>query len=144
MSARMLEARTYCRGCHKRLVPDGEPYPRGVKAVRHAGRGLCSVCHKMSDDEINRIELARLFNRGPAEWMYRAACRDNPEVDPDWFHPHTFDVKTAALARAVCARCPVTTECFEDAIATQDGDGIRAGLTAPERSRLLKLEAAQR
>jgi len=143
VSARVLEVRTSCRGCHKRLVPDGEPYPRGVKAVRHAGRGLCSVCHKMTDDEIDRIELARLFNRDPAEWMRRARCRQS-DVDPNWFHPHDFDGPTAALARAVCARCPVTAECFNDAIATRDPDGIRAGLTAAERSRLLKMEAAQR
>lgn len=144
MSARMLEVRTSCRGCHKRIVPDGEPYPRGVKAVRHAGRGLCSVCHRMSDDEIERIELARLFNRDPAEWMRRAACNNKPDVDPDWFHPHEFDLATHALARAVCARCPVTTECFNDAIATRDRDGIRAGMTAPERARRLKMEAAAR
>jgi WhiB family transcriptional regulator, redox-sensing transcriptional regulator len=139
----MLDVRTYCRGCQKRIIPEGQPYPRGVKAVRHAGRGLCSVCHKMSDDEIDRIELARMFNRDPAEWMKRAAC-NKPEVDPNWFHPHEFDHATAARAREVCARCPVTAECFNDAIATRDGDGIRAGMTAVERSRLLKMEAAQR
>lgn len=141
MSARPLEVRTFCRGCEKRIVPEGSPYPRGVKAVRHAGRGLCSVCHRMSDDEIDRIEMARMFNRHPARWMHNAACAE-PEVDPEWFHPHPFE--SAALARAVCARCPVTAECFNDAIATRDAFGVRAGLTAPERSRLLKMEAAAR
>jgi WhiB family redox-sensing transcriptional regulator len=66
-------------------------------------------------------------------WMDAMACRDE---DPELF----FSESHAAikLAKAVCAGCPVITECLADAVRRdlRHGveSGIAGGLTAAERA----------
>ena len=124
-----------CRICRRRIVPEGEPLYPGV--VRHGGRGLCGLHARLSDNEVERVELARLYRREPSRWMKRAACAP-AHVDPEIFHPMDHDGETRMRARKVCARCPVKSDCLEDALDTKDAFGIRGGLTAPERARLAK------
>jgi WhiB family transcriptional regulator, redox-sensing transcriptional regulator len=72
-----------------------------------------------------------------AEWWSRAACQF---VDPDLFFPvsaaHPARAQLAA-AKAVCARCPVQSECLGYALAAGQVHGIWGGLTEEER-RLLR------
>jgi WhiB family redox-sensing transcriptional regulator len=74
-------------------------------------------------------------------WLSEAVCR---EVDPELFFGDTFH--DVALARQVCARCPVIEECLEDAFATDDtyATGVRGGLTGKQRTamRLAQQRAA--
>jgi WhiB family transcriptional regulator, redox-sensing transcriptional regulator len=70
---------------------------------------------------------------GPARWRDRAACAA-PEVDPEWFFPDPG--QRATRARRICARCPVASACLDDALATREEHGIRAGLTANEHEQL--------
>jgi hypothetical protein len=37
------------------------------------------------------------------------------------------------LAKRICNGCPVTAECFLDAIRLRDWEGVRAEMTGPER-----------
>ena len=67
------------------------------------------------------------------EWRDRALCRD---TDPDLFFP----VGTTGLAlvqiehaKQVCAQCPVTTECLDFALTTNQDSGIWGGLSEEER-----------
>jgi len=129
----VLAVLAVCRVCRRRIVADGEPLPTG--AVRHGNRGLCGLHARLSDPEVERVELARLYRREPSNWMKRAACAP-AYVDPEIFHPMDHDQETRQRARRVCARCPVKSECLEDAIATKDAFGIRGGMTAPQRARL--------
>lgn len=75
-------------------------------------------------------------------WADQAACRTHPtqlffEVSPmtsrhqtgDW---HT-DKKAVIAAKAVCATCPVTTECLQTALDNCKRHGIWGGLTPRER-----------
>lgn len=82
-------------------------------------------------------------------WQERAACTA-PDVDAEWFfHEGTggskdgpargWDAKTTA-AKATCERCPVQTECLEDAMADASRVGVWGGLTERER-RALRREA---
>lgn len=79
-----------------------------------------------------------------------AACRNNPEVNEDWFHPdkdteERLGIKVSeqvALAKEVCETCP--TRCFNacyeysfELRATQ-ALGVMAGLTEGERRPLRK------
>src|SRR5690242_8005745 len=72
------------------------------------------------------------------EWRDRAACRDtNPEL--------FFPIGTTGLAidqidaaRAVCAQCPVMSECLEFALATNQEAGVWGGTTEDERRKLRK------
>lgn len=74
-------------------------------------------------------------DREPGEWRMEAACL---EVDPELFFPIATRVESrqsdAKKAARHCLRCPVRTECFQDAIATGEQYGVRGGydLQAPK------------
>lgn len=73
------------------------------------------------------------------EWQQEAACRG---MDPDLFFPvgRTGDaVGDIALAREVCAGCPVAADCLEFALSARNpviSAGIWAGLTDRQLERL--------
>ena len=66
----------------------------------------------------------------PTAWMDGAACVDRPDLD--WF-PHRTATAAIAAAKAVCATCPVATECLEAATTNREMSGIWGGVTAPGR-----------
>lgn len=73
----------------------------------------------------------------PSEnWRFRSACRsENPEL----FFPHREDGPWAvqvAEAKAVCARCPVQSECLQWALDTRQDTGVWGGLSESERRSL--------
>lgn len=73
------------------------------------------------------------------DWLDDAACTT---VGDDPFYPPNGEHPTAALT--ICATCPVTTECLEDAIRTGDLDyGIRAGMTPLQRRRYAAKKSGQ-
>jgi WhiB family redox-sensing transcriptional regulator len=67
------------------------------------------------------------------EWRSQAACRS---MDPELFFPVVevgpLCAAQIARAKAVCARCPVQTECLSFAL-TALPHGVAGGLTAEER-----------
>ena len=68
-----------------------------------------------------------------SEWRTRAACLS---VDPELFFPtadkgHAY-LEQVAAAKAVCARCPVRSECLDEAV-KRIPYGIAGGLTPEER-----------
>lgn len=74
------------------------------------------------------------------DWRHRSACSG---TDPALWHAADGErangsAPRLAAARAICAACPVTTECLRDALDTRDRYGVRAGLdmaTLPDRTR---------
>ena len=66
----------------------------------------------------------------PAGWRLDAACRD---LDTAIFFPETEDA--AAVAKAICAACPVREACLEFALITRQDDGVWGGLDENERRR---------
>lgn len=84
-------------------------------------------------------------------WKNRAACA-RPDVDPTWFFPpdgtwwdsedtlRARSVETArraVLAKQVCARCPVITQCRAYVLIVREPWGVWGGLDQAERARLL-------
>ncbi|MFI1562149.1 WhiB family transcriptional regulator [Streptomyces sp. NPDC020490] len=73
-------------------------------------------------------------------WQKQAACRAE-NVDPEWFFPERH-VAEIALAREICAGCPVARECLIDCMAYEGGKpvgsrhGVYAGLSPKQRQRL--------
>jgi hypothetical protein len=67
------------------------------------------------------------------EWRARAECRS---VEPETFFPTAEDGPVyeaqVAVAKAVCARCPVRAECLAEAL-VRVPFGIAGGLTPEER-----------
>lgn len=66
-----------------------------------------------------------------AFWDARAACAD---MDPAIFFPPVG--RSCALARAICAGCPVKRECLDHALATGERYGVWGGTTVRERRRM--------
>lgn len=74
----------------------------------------------------------------PGEWQTKAECRDLTEL----FINRDRDAEGLAMAREICATCPVRTECLASAMVEEGNDdatrraGIRGGLTPTERGQL--------
>ena len=77
----------------------------------------------------------------PNEWRLDAACRD---LDTAIFFPETEEA--VAVAKAICAACPVREACLEFALVTRQDDGVWGGLDETERRRVRRRrqEAARR
>lgn len=74
------------------------------------------------------------------DWQLEAACRETE--NSLFFHP-TGERGSAHRAReeaakAVCAGCPVLTECRRHALATREPFGVWGGLSEEERHLLLR------
>jgi len=64
-------------------------------------------------------------------WREDAACLDI--VDEVSFFPDAEDLSAIARAKAVCATCPVASECLTWAIETNQSEGVWGGHTPKER-----------
>ena len=77
-------------------------------------------------------------------WRDAAACRS---VEPDLFFP-IGTTGTAldhiASAKAVCATCPVSPECLEFALETNQDSGVWGGTSEEERRQLRRARARAR
>lgn len=72
------------------------------------------------------------------EWHHRAACRSSRRgrIDPELFFPLGTEPDREAKAKQVCARCPVTQDCLEEALDNNLYDGVWGGLNPDERRKL--------
>jgi WhiB family redox-sensing transcriptional regulator len=69
-------------------------------------------------------------------WRYHARCADQ---DPDLFFPVGSSgpaLRQTLRAKAVCAQCPVRSECLEWALDTAQPHVVWGGLDEHERERL--------
>jgi WhiB family redox-sensing transcriptional regulator len=85
--------------------------------------------------EVPKMTIGPRPKRGAATgWQDDAACGNE---DPGLFFGHDGerggDAARVAMAKAVCARCPVTGQCLKYATETNQRYGVWAGLTAAER-----------
>lgn len=69
----------------------------------------------------------------PKTWRARAACRGD---GPGLFFAD--DDASIEAAKAICAACPVRTECLEDAVAGHEY-GVWGGTTGRQRAQLRSL-----
>lgn len=69
----------------------------------------------------------------PREWRQEALCL---ESDPDIFFTERAALNEEAIR--VCRHCPVKQQCLTDALKVDKQWGVRAGLTARQRTVLKK------
>ena len=74
------------------------------------------------------------------EWQYLGACRG---VDPETFFSPDAERgprrrAREAAAKALCAVCPVITECLDHALTVREPYGVWGGMNINERDQLLK------
>lgn len=67
------------------------------------------------------------------DWQESGLCR---QTDPEAFFPDKGG--SSRTAKAMCARCPVTAECLEYALARDERFGIWGGLSERERRAIKK------
>lgn len=70
------------------------------------------------------------------EWRTQSACRD---TSPELFFPIGTTgnaVDQIEVAKRICGQCPVTTQCLEFALETNQEAGVWGGLTEDERRRV--------
>lgn len=66
-------------------------------------------------------------------WRKEAACSGVPN---EIFFPVGEDPEATAIAKEVCAGCPVEEVCLQYALATNQTEGVWGGMDATERRRL--------
>jgi len=66
-------------------------------------------------------------------WVVFAACRD---ASADWFFPLDRAGEKAAIA--VCAGCPVQTECLDYALEARETFGVWGGKSERQRRAMLR------
>jgi WhiB family redox-sensing transcriptional regulator len=75
------------------------------------------------------------------EWMRRAACVDE---DPELFFPvgHTGPaLRDQAVAKEICGRCSVTSQCLDYALRSEQTNGVWGGAGEDERAPLHRAES---
>ena len=78
------------------------------------------------------------------DWRHRAICRDE---DPELFFPVGNSgpaLLQIAEAKAVCQRCPVTSECLSWALETGQDAGVWGAMSEDERRSLKRRRARAR
>jgi WhiB family redox-sensing transcriptional regulator len=77
------------------------------------------------------------------EWQARGACRGLDSAT--FFHPDNergpSRLKRERMAKAVCARCPVTVQCLDWALRVREPYGVWGGKSTEERARLYRQTA---
>lgn len=100
----------------------------------------------MIEVEVNDVQRPPVTHPDPdylvellPDWHLDAACRG---MDPAIFFPERG--KSIRKARAVCAQCPVQTECLDFAVETPLGDdfGIWGGTSERQRRPMRRERAA--
>lgn len=86
-------------------------------------------------DDVYEILTAPINEERP--WMVFGACRETD--DPDMFFSPNKEQARAALA--LCATCPVRTDCLEYALDARERFGIWGGTTEKQRRKLLRRTA---
>lgn len=88
-----------------------------------------------------QINYTAIFEAMPKlpEWIADAPCS---QADPELFFPEAHESRAnVALAKRVCAACPVRQECLEWALDRGEKFGIYGGLTSTQRRKVLRQRA---
>jgi WhiB family redox-sensing transcriptional regulator len=77
-------------------------------------------------------------------WRHQAACKGKEAelfFPPGPVEPREERLAREAVAKRICATCPVRVACLEYALAVREPYGIWGGLNEYERRRLLSRQA---
>jgi WhiB family redox-sensing transcriptional regulator len=81
------------------------------------------------------------FDEGLAGWQRHAACRGEDSTyyfAPSYFEKRGEKLAREAVAKRICAACPVRQPCLDYALETREGHGVWGGLNETERRAILK------
>lgn len=89
------------------------------------------------DDQV--VTLPTLSGAGDQPWAEDALCA---QVDYGLFFPDTGAHGTVAMAKRICARCPVQTQCLDYALTHMERFGVWGG-TSPKQRQQLRRSASE-
>lgn len=76
----------------------------------------------------------RRESASPGRWSEQAACRGlDPKLADRLFFPGHANFTEMRRAKAICADCPVRSDCLEFAVVTNQEHGIWGGTSERER-----------
>jgi WhiB family redox-sensing transcriptional regulator len=84
------------------------------------------------------------LDQGSPGWQRFAACRGEDATyyfAPSYFEKRRDKLAREAVAKRICAVCPVQQPCLAYALATREVHGVWGGLNETERRAILKRQA---
>jgi len=81
-----------------------------------------------------------------AGWQRLAACRGEDSsfyFAPSYFENRSEKLAREAVAKRICAVCPVRELCLDYALETREAHGVWGGLNETERRAILKRKALE-
>jgi len=87
-----------------------------------------------------------MFDDQATGWQRQASCRGEDSVfffAPAYFEKRGEKLGREAIAKRICATCPVQAPCLEYALATNQDSGVWGGTSEEERRKLRKLWLAR-
>jgi WhiB family redox-sensing transcriptional regulator len=87
-----------------------------------------------------------MFEDPVVGWQRLAACRGEDSIfffAPAYFEKRGEKLAREAIAKRICATCPVIELCLEFALATREAHGVWGGLNETERRAVLKARTRQ-
>ena len=107
-----------------------------------------ALAPKQRKSDVSILASSLALGSADYTWRDQAMCRD---TDPELFFPIGTTGQALlqiAKAKSVCCQCPVTVECLEFALETNQDTGIWGGASEEERRQIrrdaAKLARAQR
>jgi WhiB family redox-sensing transcriptional regulator len=86
------------------------------------------------------------FEEMLAGWQRLAACRGEDSTfyfAPGYFEKRGEKLAREAVAKRICAACPVRQLCLDYALETREAHGVWGGLNETERRAILKRKALE-
>ena len=104
---------------------------------------LCALAPKQRKSDVSILASSLALGSADYTWRDQAMCRD---TDPELFFPIGTTGQALlqiAKAKSVCCQCPVTVECLEFALETNQDTGIWGGNSEDERRQMRRTAAQQ-
>jgi len=102
-----------------------------------------ALAPKQRKSDVSILASSLALGSADYTWRDRAMCRD---TDPELFFPIGTTGQALlqiAKAKSVCCQCPVTVECLEFALETNQDTGIWGGNSEEERRQMRRTAAQQ-
>jgi WhiB family transcriptional regulator, redox-sensing transcriptional regulator len=93
---------------------------------------------------LSALATSLALSNAQYNWRDQSLCRD---TDPELFFPVGTTGQALVqidMAKRVCGECPVSEDCLEFALATNQDSGIWGGTSEEERRKLRRAWVAER
>jgi WhiB family transcriptional regulator, redox-sensing transcriptional regulator len=102
-----------------------------------------ALAPKQRKSDVSILASSLALGSADYTWRDQATCRD---TDPELFFPIGTTGQALlqiAKAKSICCQCPVTVECLEFALETNQDTGIWGGNSEDERRHMRRTAAQQ-